>query len=70
MRGIILEPVDIINFEFVQDGNSCVAFISVEFYKLLHFLVENLLVLAGTKEVLRHDVVNVFCQEIGDLAVG
>ena len=70
MRGIILEPINIINFEFVQDSYSCIAFISVEFDELFHFFVENFLVLAGAKEVLWHDLVDVFRQEIGDLAIG
>ena len=70
MIWVITHPINIVKLEFLQHHHSRESFKTVEFDKLVNFLVEDLLVLvAARQKVVRKNLSNDLCQEIADLDV-
>lgn len=70
MIWVITHPVYIVKFEFFKHHHSRESFKTVEFHKLVNFLVEDLLVfVAARQKVLWKNLSNELCQEISNLDI-
>lgn len=70
MIWVITHPVYVVKFELLQHHHSWESFKTVEFHKLVNFLVEDLLVLvAARQKVVRKNLSNELCQEVANLNV-